>query len=88
MKREYKVITLDVWGNDNDGYEVNNAHYTGQTITLLDSDADQTILKKLNDSDIGDFPHDLFDIDGSGEFSLYINWKENGKPELELRLSE
>lgn len=37
MIKSYKIINLGVLGNRRNGYEVNDAHYTGLTVDLADN---------------------------------------------------
>jgi len=46
-----KVASLDVWGNKEDGFEVNQSYDIGKTIEF-DIDSDQSILQALIDADI------------------------------------
>lgn len=40
----YDVISLDVWGNEKDGFEINNAYHTGRTVALpVNPTLDQTL---------------------------------------------
>jgi hypothetical protein len=34
MKYTYRVYTYDVWGNEEDGYEVNDVFRTSETVEL------------------------------------------------------
>lgn len=43
----YDVISLDVWGNALNGYEINDWHKTGRTITVRDDATDADILRAL-----------------------------------------
>lgn len=45
----YQVINLENVGNDKDGYEVNDAHFTGQTIELSDSPQVADVLKAMKE---------------------------------------
>lgn len=47
MKKAHKVIGYDVWGNDEDGYEVNDVYTTNYIIDIEAYDTDETIVSKL-----------------------------------------
>lgn len=87
----YKIVTYDVWGNDESGYEVNAAYSTGCTIKVETDASDRVILKALQD--IGyllDIKASDLVIEGedwgeSENYSLYLMDESNGKPLLELR---
>jgi hypothetical protein len=88
-KAEFEVINYDVWGNEDEGFEVNNAFKTGKFITLYENMTDDEIIERLKEKD---FVHDWVTIDSveiSGEFdhSLQVTAKENGKPLFELQNS-
>ena len=82
---KYEFISYDVWGNESDGYEVNQSFHTGE---FVDIDADLTDAEILVSLIRQDFMPDTicFDavtIDGEQEHSLYFEY--GGKPEFELR---
>lgn len=72
---EYDVINYDVLGNPKDGYEVNDAHYTGLTITVNDDDTDADVIKALqNVGFLKDGLHrSKFEVDGDPDYTLYVN---------------
>lgn len=85
MSNIYHVLKLDVYGNPDDGFEVNDKHHVG-TVTINDVDDDAEIIHALVIADIlvvGTLPADL-DIDGD-EHALYINDPMGDCPVLELR---
>ena len=65
MKNTYKVLSIDAWGNENEGYEWNNWFNAG-TIELPENPTDQEILKCAFDAgyitqiDGGDVEDDQF----------------------------
>lgn len=75
MKME--VITYDVWGNAREGFWVNNAFRTGETVEIdWDKDSDRAINRRLGIRGV------------EWEFSwgtAYGTLKRNGMPALELR---
>jgi hypothetical protein len=74
---KYEVITYDVWGNARDGFEVNQAFYSGRTVTLPENASDYLINRRLSLQGVK--------WDGEPEYSLYGELKRNGMPALELR---
>jgi hypothetical protein len=88
-KQQYTatIITYDVWGNDTDGYDINDKHKHG-TYDFSASNYDIN-----NDIDIIDFLQDVYfanpvklsDIDIEGDIECcYVNDAKNGKPILEI----
>lgn len=47
MRNTYQVISLDIWGNNRDGYEVNNSYTTSHEIVIEDYTTDKEIIKML-----------------------------------------
>ena len=80
---EFKVIELDVWGNNEEGYEVNGAYFTDEAITIAEDTTDKEIGDWLRNSLYPDLP--AITINGDYEFSLFVDAEEDGKPLLELR---
>ena len=79
----YAILTLDVWGNADDGFEVNQKYNSGVTIEISESDTEETIFKKLESLDVGQFPLEQFEI-SEDTYDICIDWKKDGKPEIEL----
>jgi len=83
----YKLITYEVWGNDEDGYEVNNAHFTGDILELELELSHEATIEKLKEE--GWIPEKVKSedvrIDGEGEYSLYFMYEPTGYPMFELR---
>ena len=46
---KFEIINYDVWGNSQDGFEVNAAYSTGIFVDISENDTDKTILKKLKE---------------------------------------
>jgi hypothetical protein len=86
---KYQVYDYELWGNKEDGFEVNNVFKTPFTVELKLEYTDNTIIRKLKE--IG-FIKDTaknsdFEITGETETALYINY--NGlyfMPFCELRV--
>ena len=90
---KFEIINYDVWGNSQDGFEVNSAYSTGIFINIEVFDTDKTILKKLKE--VGFLKktakYNCFEIEGESEYSLYINHvtiKDGVYPFCELRRTD
>lgn len=70
-EQTWRVLELDLWGNDEDGYEVNDQHDVG-AITLMSEDYqdDQKVLEALVDAGYLEAEQD-YSVDGD-EYVLYI----------------
>ena len=82
---KYEYISYDVWGNENDGYEVNQAFHTGESVDIDPYLSDNDLLNQLASQGfiLEGIDYDQVSIDGEPEFSLYFEYK--GRPEFELR---
>jgi len=87
MKIKYKLVSYDVWGNDEDGYEVNDAHFTGDIIELETGMTDEGIIDKLKEEGWvkETVKNDEIRIDGEEEYSLYFVYEPMEYPMFELR---
>lgn len=74
---KYEIISYDVWGNTRDGYEVNAAYHTGQTVDIDPQASDYAINRRLGLRGVT--------WEGEPEYRLYGTVKRNGKPACELR---
>ena len=83
---KFTVFFLDVWGNESDGYEVNDRSSCG-TIELPFNFSDQDMIQALLDADIlcsfGGKIADVFTID-SDDQGLSIYRKSDGMPLFQL----
>ena len=76
---KYQGYTYDVWGNEEDGYEVNNVSYTGEDFDIPEDATDAEIVRCINGLNITVDP-------GIGdEETLYLISTIDGKPIGELR---
>ena len=73
---EYKVISYDVWGNARDGFEVNQAFNTGETVHLPENASDRLINRRLGIRGVS--------WDGDEDYTLFGTLKRNGMPALQL----
>lgn len=82
----WEVISYDVWGNQDDGYEVNAAYTTGRVVEIDDEENDDNVVAALIDA--GELvPNAAVDLDGD-ETCIYVNAKADMYPVLELRKTE
>ena len=83
MVNEWELITYDVWGNESDGYDVNDLYRTGKKIEF-----DESITNK----ELENLVFDEFGLDGSIddnylilEDSYYFIDSKTHSPLFELR---
>lgn len=82
-KAKFELIEYDVWGNARDGFEVNQAFYTGKLVTIdLDMD-DASINRSLAQQGVKGCKG--IEWEGESDYTLYATLKRNGKPMGELR---
>ena len=81
---KFRVVEYDVWGNAEDGYEVNGAYYTDEVITIAKDTTNKEICDWLRENLYPNLPNKVT-IDGDNDFSLYLEAEEDGRPLLELR---
>ena len=74
--KKYEIIAYEVWGNEEEGYEVNSAIKTG--IVIYTDTSKASICKKLELDD----PYKI-DVDATNEGVIYVDYE--GKPYCELR---
>lgn len=88
---EFKVYSLDVWGNDKDGYTVNDCYDTGITLNFDDisewGDFDREVVKHLKRAGMVKkrSRYNRFDIDGDIDYTIYVNDAKNYEPLYDLR---
>lgn len=81
---KYTVHFLDVWGNDNDGYEVNDIYPSSAEIDILEGMDYPAIVQLLIDKGIVRPSIDVDSVECTGEESqIFIDY--DGRPEIELR---
>jgi len=85
----YRVFFLYVWGNEEEGFEVNDRSGCG-TIELPVDFSDHDLIQALIEADIlasfGGQVKDVFEIDGDDSW-ISIDSKRNGKPLLQLEIA-
>ena len=83
---KYRLFTYDVWGNSDDGYEVNEVYKTDTYIHLTEDFEDKDIIKTMiRCGIINNNCKGKIEFQGDFEFGLYAVWANTGKPMFELR---
>lgn len=80
----FEVITLDVWGNERDGFEVNQSFTTGITFDIDNEANDTDIEAKLKAIDVLADHAEIY-VEGENDFMLNIYSKETGRPLIDLQ---
>ncbi len=79
----FEIRNYDVWGNDKDGYEVNDTFHYGET-ELPEDFTDKDILTALN-KEYFKSPQQLRNIEiGGDDIIITVNQRSNSKPVCEL----
>ncbi len=79
------VNYFDVWGNEEDGYEVNNACVEAEDVVITDETTDEDIIDYLFQNEyITDDDYSLYEIESNGDF-IEIFVRETGMPLYSLR---
>jgi len=82
--RKWKVCSLDVWGNETTGYDVNDAFTIG-----FCNEGDQADGEDLVESVIGEYLKgtiDNYSVSDNGDSFIEISLKSTGEPVLHLLL--
>lgn len=82
MNQEWELITYDIWGNESEGWEVNNSFRTDKII-LFDESIKDNELEELVLNELGM----IGTVDNSQSFNdcIYFSDESNGCPLFELR---
>jgi len=85
MLKQFELIDYDVWGNQKDGYNVNQAFHTHQYYNIDTELDDKLLVKQLKSQKLikKGIHFKSIEIDGD-DMVIYFSYK--GKPEFELRL--
>lgn len=75
----YKVFTLDVWGNEEDGWDVNDIRDSGRTVDIPDDADTARIGATLFTAGLTTRP-DGCDVDDSEPSRLVVSQASNGCP--------
>lgn len=90
MKHTYNIYTYDVWGNEEDGFDVNDRFKLG-TLELSDADvnSDSRLANRLKENGFVKETTTTSDLEIDGDkYTLYVNEASNGYPLFELVLIE
>jgi len=81
---KYRVFSLDVWGNNTDGFEVNDRSHSGDILIPLDA-SDKDIIKTLKKSKFlyNRMRTKTFSIDGD-DIMLYVEFAKTTEPLYQL----
>lgn len=80
---KFNILSLSVWGNKKDGYEVNDTFSIGETIDINEDDTDKIIRKKFAKV-MGIKSITRFTVE-SHERDIFVNCSKTGKPAYHLR---
>jgi len=83
-KIAWRWISYDVWGNSDDGWEVNAAYSTDTVYRLPPEAKDKTILKTVWSDDSDEVEIESY----SSEDTIYFVSKDYGQPLGEIRRIE
>jgi hypothetical protein len=85
-KKNYRLYTYDVWGNEKDGYEVNDCFKTSEVYEIDNDLSDKDLIKSLKTQGLikKGIHAKSITIDGEPDYTFYFEYK--GRPEFELRL--
>jgi len=82
----YRVYSYDVWGNERDGYDVNDV-YRGDTVEI---NPDKDIVSELRKAGLikKGIRSKSIGNDGEPGYTWYVTDNRNGRPEFELRFED
>ena len=89
-----KVIDLDVWGNEEDGYEINNFHHIGTIEVPVDNpyDISEEKLKELliDENFIRHSAKELIELSdlGYADYFYQVTEKKTDKPIYNIEVEE
>jgi hypothetical protein len=80
---------LDVWGNADDGFEINDVLGSHGSIEVPDDADDKAIIQALVDADII-YKSEFYELDDMSGINLFANLcdSRDGRPILQLRGAE
>lgn len=87
--RTWKIVSLDVWGNRKDGYEINNATYSGKEIELPAEPTDAQVRLALIHAGYlkKSMRLDRLEFDGDDAL-IQVSRKSDGYPIVQIRMEE
>jgi hypothetical protein len=84
--KTYKIQSFDVWGNERDGFEINNIFNTDFRIEIEDNATDKEVIKILSYAGFVK-PRYKFNIEWNDETLAFVT-RPNGFPICNLVLIE
>lgn len=82
-KNKWRVFSLDVWGNEEDGYEVNNRFEVGSVSFTEDATDHQICLALKKEGLLRYSKKHLKDVEIDGD-DMWLSIDYKGRPELQL----
>ena len=83
---KYEVILLDVWGNGEDGWNVNDIQKTGEFYSITNNASDDEVLTTLvKDGWINRHDQNDITIEFDDDFSMWVIRTSDDKPLLKLQ---
>lgn len=79
---KYQLYTYDLWGNDKDGYNINDYYVQNEFFDILDDMTEQQIISLIDFTK----PSNIEIANHSPENEIYFVTIEEGRPVCELRL--
>jgi hypothetical protein len=83
----YKLYTYDLWGNDKDGYTIND-YYAQEIYEISEDLTDDQIFKMIGIKHQSRRHVEIDDAISDHDYALYIIRKKDNKPICELRRVE
>jgi len=87
----YEIFIYELWGNLEEGFEVNDIFNTGDTIILNPEDSDKEVISSIREIYPWLLPSDTemgITIEGENEYTLYFYEEDSHTPLFELRNKE
>jgi uncharacterized Zn ribbon protein len=82
--KTYRLYTYDVWGNEKDGYEVNDVFKSSELYSFDEKLSYENLIKELKKQGLIKKGLHVKSIEIGGD-DLTITFDYKGKPEFELR---
>lgn len=83
-KECWRLVTYDVWGNEEDGYEVNNKFSTSTVVSIRENATDDQVITALRRAGvIKGVRSKSIDLDGDDEV-IAVTDARDGQPAFEL----
>ena len=85
--KTYRLYDYDVWGNENDGYDVNDVFKTNELYKIDANWSDSKLISALKKQGLIKKGIHQSSIEIGGD-DMTITFDYKGKPEFELRIEE